>query len=232
MLSKRDFFLCWATFVALAAAGCASGVSNPQDPPVQTADAPGGGGSPDKKSPDEYWVKLDTTQGDVIIECHRDWSPYGADRFYELVHSGFYDGCKAFRVITGFVAQMGIAADPKDMAKWKNKNIPDDHPANPQSNGRGYVTFAKSNAPNSRTTQFFINTHNNAPLDQMGFTPFGKVLSGMEAIDKFYAGYPQDPRDPGTPNQGLIDSQGNAYLNEKYPKLDGIKKATILPKKP
>src|SRR5579872_4981308 len=113
MVSKRDFFLLWAAFAALAAAGCAAGV-NSKDPPVQSVDAsPTANTAPDKKSPDEYWVKLETTKGDVIIEVHRDWSPYGADRFYELVQSGFYDGCRAFRVITGFVAQMGIAPDPK-----------------------------------------------------------------------------------------------------------------------
>jgi peptidyl-prolyl cis-trans isomerase A (cyclophilin A) len=230
MVSQRDFFLCWATFVALAAAGCAAGASNSQDPPVQTADAsPNGGTPPEKKSPDEYWVKLETTKGDVIIEVHRDWSPYGADRFYELVQSGFYNGCRAFRVIPGFVAQMGIAAEPGETAKWKKKNIPDDHPANPQSNARGYLTFAKSRAPNSRTTQFFISTHNNAALDADGFTAFGKVLSGMEAIDQFYAGYPEGPAGP---RQDLIEMHGNIYLDEQFPKLDSIKKATILPKKP
>jgi cyclophilin family peptidyl-prolyl cis-trans isomerase len=229
MVSKRDFFLCGAVFVALAAAGCAAGVSNSQDPPVQTAAGPTGGTPPEKKSPDEYWVKLETTQGDVMIEVHRDWSPYGADRFYELVQSGYYNGCRAFRVIPNFVAQMGIAADPKETAKWKQKTIPDDHPANPQSNTRGYVTFAKTPAPNSRTTQFYINTHNNAALDSMGgFTPFGKVLSGMEAIDQFYAGYKAD----ASRKQDLIEQLGNIYLDEQFPKLDSIKKATILPKKP
>jgi peptidyl-prolyl cis-trans isomerase A (cyclophilin A) len=231
MVSKRDFFLFWATFVALAVAGCAAGGSNSQDPPVQTADAsPTGGTPPEKKSPDEYLVKLETSKGDVMIEVHRDWSPYGADRFYELVQSGFLDGCRAFRVIPSFVAQMGIAADPKETAKWKQKTIPDDHPANPQSNLRGTVTFAKTGRPNSRTTQFYINTHDNAPLDAMsGFTPFGKVLSGMEAVDQFYAGYKEGPTGP---RQDLIEAHGNIYLDEQFPKLDSIKKATILPKKP
>jgi peptidyl-prolyl cis-trans isomerase A (cyclophilin A) len=228
MAPKRDFFLCWTSFVALAAAGCAAGVSNPQDPPVQTAEGPTGT-PPEKKSPDEYWVKLDTSKGDVIIEVHRDWSPYGADRFYELVQSGYYNGSRAHRVITGFVAQMGIAADPNDTAKWKQKTIPDDHPASQQTNARGYVTFAKTPAPNSRTTQFFINTHNNAQLDAMGFTPFGQVLSGMEAIDQFYAGYKEGP---GGPKQSRIEMHGNIYLDEEFPKLDSIKKATILPNKP
>ena len=228
MATKRDFFLCWATLVALAAAGCATGVSNPSDPPVQTADGPSGT-PPEKKSPDEYWVLLETSKGNVVIEVHRDWSPYGADRFYELVQSGYYNGCRAFRVISGFMAQMGIAADPNDTAKWKPKHIPDDHPASPQTNARGYVSFAKTRAPNSRTTQFFINTHNNAQLDAMGFTPFGQVLSGMEAIDQFYSGYKEGP---GGPRQDRIEAHGNIYLDEEYPKLDSIKKATVLSNKP
>jgi peptidyl-prolyl cis-trans isomerase A (cyclophilin A) len=203
-------------------------VSNPQDPPVQTVEGPTGT-PPEKKSPDEYWVLLETSKGNVVIEVHRDWSPYGADRFYELVQSGYYNGCRAFRVIPGFMAQMGVAAEPADTAKWKQKTIPDDHPESPQPNLRGNVTFAKTRAPNSRTTQFFINTHNNAHLDSGGFTPFGKVLSGMEAIDQFYAGYKEGP---GGPRQDRIETHGNIYLDEEYPKLDSIKKATVLSNKP
>jgi peptidyl-prolyl cis-trans isomerase A (cyclophilin A) len=225
MFSRRDFFLSLASFAALAFSGCAAGgASSPQDPPVRTADAPPGGALPENKSPAEYWVKLATSKGDVVIEVHRDWSPYGADRFYELVQSGYYDGCKAFRVIPGFVAQMGVAADPKETAKWKHKNIPDDHPTSPESNKRGFVTFAKSSLPNSRTTQFFINSRDNSQLDGMGFTPFGKVLSGMQAIDQFHNEEVQQ--------QNLIEQLGNAYLDKEFPQLDSIKKATILPQKP
>jgi peptidyl-prolyl cis-trans isomerase A (cyclophilin A) len=226
MVSKRDFFLCWTAVVAITAAGCAAGTTNSSDPPVQSADAgPTGGTPPEKKSPDEYWVKLETSKGDAVIEVHREWSPYGADRFYELVQSGYYNGCRAFRVIPEFVAQMGIAADPSVTAKWKQKTIPDDHPANPQSNVRGTVTFAKTGAPNSRTTQFYISTHDNKPLDSMGgFTPFGKVISGLGAIDAFQ---PEQVN-----RQDLIEAHGNIYLDQEYPKLDSIKKATILPAKP
>jgi peptidyl-prolyl cis-trans isomerase A (cyclophilin A) len=227
MIPSRDFFLCWASLVALALSGCAAGTPNSQDPPVRTAEGPP---PPETKAPDVYWVKLETSKGDTVIECHRDWSPYGADRFYELVNSGYYDGCRAFRVIPDFVAQMGVAADPQVTAKWKHKSIPDDHPETPMSNLREYVTFAKTNAPNSRTTQFFINTHKNTPLDSMGgFTPFGKVISGMNAIDMFYNGYASER---ATPRQDLIETHGNIYLDEQFPKLDFIKKATILPQKP
>jgi peptidyl-prolyl cis-trans isomerase A (cyclophilin A) len=231
MFVERFFFSC-VIATALAAGGCAAGASNSQDPPIEPADASGGTTS-GKKAPDVYWVKLETTKGDVDIEVHRDWSPHGADRFYELVEDGFYNNNRFFRVISGFMAQVGIAADPKTTAKWKTKSIPDDHlksgDPNLQSNKRGYVSFAKTQLPNSRTTQFFINTADNSRLDEMGFTPFGIVLSGMPAVDVFYAGYREGP---GGPKQDKIESQGNTYLDDEFPKLDSIKKVTLLSKKP
>ena len=90
------------------------------------------------------------------------------------------------------------------------------------------MTFAKTGTPNSRTTQFFINAANNSRLDGMGFTPFGKVLSGMAVVDSFYDGYGEEPQ-KSTPR---MESEGNAYLDAAFPKLDSIKKATLLSKKP
>jgi len=183
------------------------------------------------EGPEEYWAKFDTTKGDVIIEVHRDWSPYGADRFYELVKSGFYDQCKFFRV-AGFVAQFGISGDPPVSAKWHGAYIPDDQyqsrDSNRQSNKRGYVTFAKTGSPNSRTTQIFINRVDNARLDRQGFTPFGVVLSGMQAIDSLYSEYGEEP----TSSQDRMEAEGDAYFNAAFPKFDSIKMATILPNMP
>jgi peptidyl-prolyl cis-trans isomerase A (cyclophilin A) len=212
--------------------GCTDDASSAaHDPPIDAVDA--AGGSPPEKSPDNYWVKLDTTRGNVIVAVHRAWSPVGADRFYELVKSGFYDGCKFFRVVS-FVVQFGISGDPQMSAKWRNKNIPDDKfkrgDPNRQSNKRGYVTFAKDQVPNSRTTQVFINSIDNARLDTMGFTPFGEVISGMPAIDALYGGYEEEPSSPSS--QDRIEREGNAYLEQAFPRLDSIKSATILPKKP
>lgn len=229
MVCVRGLFLCCVAAAALTAAGCVAGASSSQDPSVEAVDAPGSGAA-DKPAPEVYWVRLATTKGDVDIEVHRSWSPHGADRFHELVRNGFYTGCRFFRVLPGFVAQTGIAGDASVDAKWRDKNIPDDHlkseDANRQSNKRGFVTFAKTGQPNSRSTQFFINTADNSRLDGMGFTPFGKVLSGMAAVDGFYAGYREEPMQP------RIEAQGNAYLDEQFPKLDSIKTATLLPKKP
>ena len=202
-MTMRFVFQTVAMLLALLLAGC-SGSSQP----AQTA-----------KAPDLYKVNLDTSKGAVVIEVHRDWAPIGADHFYELVKSGFYDGARFFRVLPGFMAQFGIAGDPQVNAKWKDVNLQDD-PVK-QSNTRGMVTFAKTSLPNSRSTQLYINTVNNARLDSDGFAPIGQVVSGMEAVDTFYTGYGQ------TPDQGQINAEGNAYLQKDFPQLDFIKKATV-----
>jgi len=208
--------------------GCESS-DKMHDPAIPSADTTSGS-LPDK-CPPEYWVKLDTTKGPVIIEVHRDWSPYGADRFYELVKRGFYDRCKFFRVV-GFVAQFGISGDPVESAKWRENAIPDDtfkhRDPDRKSNTRGYVTFAKSGMPNSRTTQIFINCVDNQNLDRRGFTPFGVVLSGMDAIDSLYSTYGEEPSN----SQDRIQKEGDAYLSAAFPRLDSIKTATLLPGKP
>jgi peptidyl-prolyl cis-trans isomerase A (cyclophilin A) len=173
-----------------------------------------------EKAPATYSVKLDTSAGPVVIEVHRDWAPLGADRFYNLVKNGFYDGVRFFRVIPGFMAQGGMNGDPAIQKVWGRANFNDD-PVK-QSNKRGFVTFAKTGAPNSRSTQIFINYGDNANLDSQGFAPFGRVVSGMEAVDKFEA-Y------KNVPDQGMITAEGNAYLQRDYPKLTVIKKATIEP---
>jgi peptidyl-prolyl cis-trans isomerase A (cyclophilin A) len=231
MSIERWLVLSSVMAASLVLAGCEDGSSNSKDPAVQVVDATGSAPAA-KPSPDVYWVKLDTTKGDIVIEVTRKWSPNAADHFYELVENGFYNGCRLFRVIEGFVVQTGIAANPKINAEWKDKNIPDDHyhnqDPNRQSNTRGYVSFASTGQPNSRTTQFFINAGGNSRLDSMGFTPFGKVLSGMAAVDSFYGGYGEEPLH----SSQRIEAEGNAYLDKAFPKLDTIKKATVLPKKP
>lgn len=176
------------------------------------------------RAPDRYTVELDTTKGAIVIDVHRDWAPHGADRFYELVKDGYYTDVAFFRVIGGFMAQTGISGDPALNAQWRQKTIPDD-PVK-ASNTRGTVTFATS-GPDSRTTQFFINFGDNSRLDSMGFAPFGKVQD-MAPVDALYDGYGEGaPRGRG-PSQALIQSQGNAYLREGFPKLDYIKSAKIL----
>jgi peptidyl-prolyl cis-trans isomerase A (cyclophilin A) len=178
-----------------------------------------------EKAPAVYQAKFDTSKGTFVIEVHRDWAPNGADRFYNLVKNGFYNDVRFFRVLEGFMAQFGINGNPSISAVWRDANIKDD-PVK-QSNGRGMITFATA-GPNTRTTQVFINFGDNAGLDGQGFAPFGKVVSGMDVVDALYSGYGEGaPRGDG-PDQGRVQSQGNAYLEKAYPKLDYVKTATIV----
>lgn len=174
-----------------------------------------------EKAPEMYKVKFDTTAGTVVIQVHRDWAPLGADRFYNLAKNGFYDEVRFFRVLDGFMAQFGMNGDPSIQKAWGGANFRDDPVKG--SNKRGFVTFAKASAPNSRSTQVFINYADNSRLDADGFAPFGEVTQGMDLVDKFYSGYGSR----NVPDQGRITAEGNAYLGKEYPKLDYIKKATI-----
>ena len=179
-----------------------------------------------EKAPATYKVKMDTSKGAFTITVRRDWAPIGADRFYNLVKAGFYDDVRFFRVLPDFMAQFGIHGRPSVMEAWRPARLKDD-PVK-QSNLRGYVTFA-TGGPNTRTTQLFINFKDNAPLDRQGFAPIGEVTEGMAIVDSLYSGYGEGaPRGKG-PDQGAMNMEGNAYLAAKFPKLDFIKSATIVP---
>ena len=177
-----------------------------------------------EQAPPEYRARFSTSAGDFVIEVKREWAPIGADRFYNLVRSGYYDGIKFFRVISGFMAQFGIHGDPQVSATWRNERIADD-PVR-QTNTRGMVSFATA-GPGTRTTQVFINFGDNRRLDGMGFSPFGKVVEGMDVVDRLYAEYGEGaPRGRG-PDQARMQAEGNAYLEREFGKLDSVKQATI-----
>ena len=178
-------------------------------------------------APETYKVRIETTQGPMTVEVRRAWAPNGADRFYNLVKRGFYDGCAFFRVVDGFMAQLGIHGDPAVAAKWRGASIPDDPPAPGASNRRGYVAFAMA-GPNTRTTQIFFSFKDNSFLDAQGFTPFGKVVEGEPVLDKLYRGYGEGAPVGRGPDQGRIQMQGNAYLKAEFPGLDYIKSARLL----
>jgi peptidyl-prolyl cis-trans isomerase A (cyclophilin A) len=202
---------------APAATAIPAAASNPALLSPETATA---------KAPDAYKVRLETTQGPVVVAVTRAWSPLGADRFYNLVKIGYYDDVAFFRVLGGFMAQVGIHGDPAVNVKWRGARFPDDAPAG-KSNKRGMVSFATA-GPHSRTSQIFFNYGDNAALDPMGFTPFGEVVEGMAALDKLYGGYGEGaPSGPG-PDQGRVQNEGNAYLKSAYPKLDYIKSARLV----
>jgi len=179
-----------------------------------------------EKAPDTYKAQFDTTKGKITIEVTRSLSPNGADRFYNLVRSGYFKDIAFFRVIPGFMCQFGIHGDPAVSAKWRTANLTDDPVKG--SNTRGAITFATA-GPNTRTTQLFINFGDNQNLDRMGFSSFGKVVEGMDVVDKINGEYGEGaPRGRG-PDQGRIQAEGNAYLKKDFPNLDYIKSATILP---
>ncbi len=179
-----------------------------------------------KPSPAQYKVRLQTTKGDVLILVHRDWSPLGADRFYELTNAHFYDGDYFFRALRGFVVQWGINGDPNVTKRWDAMPINDDPPK--VSNKIGTIVFATA-GQNSRTTQVFINLADNSRLDSRGFTPFGEVIQGMDNVMNFYTGYGEGPPSGDGPDQDQITQNGNTYLKEHFPKLDSIQTARVVP---
>jgi peptidyl-prolyl cis-trans isomerase A (cyclophilin A) len=201
-------------FVPIAAAllcGCQSGPSSSTPAKIEHA-------------PDIFKVKFETSKGDFVVQVNKEWAPLGAERFFQLVQSGFYDKARFFRVVPTFMVQFGINADPKVSMLWQNLVIPDD-PVK-QSNTRGKITFG-THGPNSRTTQVFINYVGNAYLDASGFSPFGEVVSGMEVVDSFYSGYGETYPKGNGPRPELMQTQGNEYLEQYFPRLDYIKKASI-----
>jgi peptidyl-prolyl cis-trans isomerase A (cyclophilin A) len=177
-------------------------------------------------APESYRVKFETGVGDFEVEVTRAWAPRGADRFYNLVKHGWYDEDRFFRVVKGFMVQFGINGDPQISKWWRNARIADDPFV--QSNKRGTMSFATSGV-DSRTTQVFINFADNKFLDTQNppFTPFGRVVKGMDVVDRLYSDYGEAPSKGS--GQMMIQTQGNAFLQQNFPKLDYIKKATIVP---
>ena len=201
--------------MAALACGGEGGEDGAPDNPLLYPQAP----ELNAQAPDTYRVRFETSAGAFVVEVHRSWAPIGADRFYNLVSNGYYDGVRFFRVIDGFMAQFGMHADPLVTAQWRVATLQDDPVV--ESNTRGRITFAMTSQPNSRTTQVFINFGNNTNLDGMGFAPFGEVVEGMEVVDQIHSGYGE------APSQSQIQAYGNEYLESEFPDLDYIVRATI-----
>jgi peptidyl-prolyl cis-trans isomerase A (cyclophilin A) len=233
-----------STSVALLFVACGSGPSAPPMTPADTspsAPAASSGPSPapihhtaaeldpalaTERAPDVFRARFATSNGAFVIEVHRDWAPNGADRFYNLVKLGVFDDSRFFRAISGFMVQFGIPGDPQVAAKWREADIPDD-PAK-QSNLRGYVAFAQTGRPNSRTTQVFVDYGDNSNLDASNFAPFGKVVDGMDVVSSLYKGYGEGPPGGSGPNQDRIQSEGNSYLDAEFPRLDRLLRAEVV----
>lgn len=204
------------------ATGC-SGDSAPPPNPEALMDPM----SPDMNvpAPATFQARFVTSKGDFVIEVHRAWAPNGADRVYNLVRNGFFTDVRFFRVLDGFMAQFGIQGDPAIQSHWRGATLDDDPVV--ETNTRGRVTFAMG-GPNSRSTQLFVNYIDNSRLDDSGFSPFGEVIEGMEVVDALYGDYGEGfPRGNG-PDQGRIQAEGNAYLEDEFPELDYIRHAEIV----
>lgn len=180
------------------------------------------------RSPEHFRVKIDTSAGSFVIEVHRDWSPHGADRFYELVRDGYYNDSRFFRVVPGRWVQFGISGNPRTAEEWRHRVIPDDPLV--QHNTAGFVAFANT-GPNTRSTQVYINTGDNSRNDrENGFAPFGQVVEGMDTVEQLYGGYGEHAG--GGMRAGHQDAMftgGNEYLDREFPKLDKLIRASMLP---
>jgi homoserine O-acetyltransferase len=179
----------------------------------------------DRQGPERFRVRFTTSEGDFFVEIHRAWAPLGADRFYNLVRAGFFDDSRFFRVREGYIAQFGIPGDPAVSSVWRESSIADD-PVR-VSNTRGSFAYAMT-GPGTRTTQLYINLKDNTHLDAQGFAPLGRVVEGMEVVDRIYAGY-DEAAGGGMRGgkQGGIFSGGNAHLDRAFPLLTKLERATI-----
>ncbi len=206
--------------VAILLAGCSAGRARPSvllSPESRVLQ---------ERAPDRFGVRLETSQGPVLLAVQRDLAPYGADRFYTLVRHGFYDGQRFFRVRAHFIAQFGLNGDPAIIAAWKHRTMPDD-PVR-ETNARGTLAYAMT-GPGTRTTQIYINLVDNPQLDAQGFAPFATVTSGMDVVLRLYSGYGESAGGGvRAGKQGAIEAGGNAYLARHFPRLDYIERAIIV----
>lgn len=178
------------------------------------------------RAPERAIVRLDTTVGPIDIEVHRAWAPRGADRFVALARHGYYDGARFFRVRPGRWVQFGINGDPAIAQAWRDQMIPDDPFV--QSNTRGTVAFAFA-VPNGRSTQVFVNTGDNAAThDKEPFTPFGRVVAGMEHVDGVNAEHGEGPGGIRAGKQDPFFAGGNRWLDRVFPRLDFIRRVVIV----
>jgi len=210
--------------IALAASLAVLAACSGANHEAKKAEAP----KPKAPPPAEYKVRFETTKGAFVIEVKREWAPRGADHFHDLVTEGFYNGVRFHRVIRGFVAQFGINGNPKTNALWSTTRIPDESPMPPKRlrNRKGTITFAVL-GPNSRATQVFVNLRDNLDLDKSGFVPFGRVVEGMDVVEKLYYSYGElMPRGSG-PDPEKSQLLGEEYFARTFPRLDRIEKAVV-----
>jgi peptidyl-prolyl cis-trans isomerase A (cyclophilin A) len=180
------------------------------------------------RAPPMFRALCETTAGTFTMEVHRDWSPHGADRFYQLVREGYYNDSRFYRVVAGRWAQFGINGDPVVAQRWRHRTIPDDPLL--QHNTAGFIGFSNT-GPHTRSTQVYINTGDNSAVNdrESGFAPFAQVVEGMDVVNRLYSGYGE--HSGGGMRAGHQDQMfrgGNAYLDEHFPKLDKLLRISIV----
>ena len=227
VLLRLTWSLAW-TGLAISGVGCHHASSGSASPPAAEGRAlllqPA---APywSEPAPAAYSVSVETTKGTFAIAVDRALAPRGADRFYRLVRAGYFDDSRFFRVVPGFIVQFGIPGDPAISRVWKDRTIADDSVR--ASNVRGTIAFAMT-GPDTRTTQLFISLVDNSRLDTQGFSPIGRVVSGMEVVDQLYGGYGESAG--GGMRAGKQDrmmNEGNQHLDRDFPRLDRLLKARI-----
>lgn len=151
--------------------------------------------TPDSNA-DKSRVILETSMGNITIELYDDM-PITSGNFRNLVERSVYDGTVFHRVVHDFVIQGGNATSKGITVPTIQDELPNKH-----SNIRGSVAMAKTSAPNSATSQFFINLNNtNAAQLDSNYSVFGTVVAGMDVVDDI-GGVPIIPTDPQNPNDG------------------------------
>lgn len=182
------------------------------------------------KAPATFVADMETSKGNVAIEFTRAWAPVGVDHFYNLARAGYYDDTRFYRVVAGFVAQFGVAADPAFANYWGRQTLKADPIV--EHNVRGTLAYAQFK-PTDRSTNIFVNLRDSPNLDTLGFTPIGRVIEGMDVLDSLYAAYGDLPiSDPPLGDPKRMYRETNEYLDKQYPKLDRILRVTIRPRDP
>ncbi|HJW06478.1 MAG TPA: peptidylprolyl isomerase [Rhodanobacter sp.] len=146
-------------------------------------------------------VVLRTSQGDITLELYPDKAPKSVANFLQYVRDGFYDGTVLHRAIPGYLVQGGLYT--RDLQPKRTRSAVASEADNGLSNLRGTVAVARGADPNSGTAQFFFNLVDNRRLDfagtqsglTWGYTVFGKVIKGMDVVDKI-AALPTRPLGP------------------------------------
>ncbi len=180
-----------------------------------------------RASPAVWYARFETTRGVFVVSCERAHAPNGSDRLYNLIRLGYYEDVRFHRVRAGYIAQWGLNGDPAVNAAWLHAQFPDD--AKYGSNVRGTFAFARDTVPGTSNTQIYVNLADNTRNDGDPFAVFGRVVEGMDVLDRLYTGYGERSGSGVRQHlQGKIIEGGNAYLDAEFPLLDRLIHAEIV----